>query len=249
MSGRPARFAALGKGADVTRLDVTDELVGRLIGEVTPLVEAATGWAIAAEGVRPRVLPKDMGYEAICLGRLRGAGIDVERLAPTGLMRRLLEYVIEGNALGAYEPSSEELLVVRENVDDSNLDGLRLVVSHELVHRGQHVRHPRLFARVDQMLRDLFAVLESEEAEAADILRFLEEIRPVMTLIESHAMVVQERIRRERFPDAVIESHFSLAGLLLRLFAGAKVRQYTEGAPAIAAALSRGEIDGLYEAL
>jgi hypothetical protein len=32
------------------------------------------------------------------------------------------------------------MLIIGENVDDSNIDGLRLVVAHELVLRGQHLQ-------------------------------------------------------------------------------------------------------------
>ena len=233
----------------MARLKVTDRLIERLVGEVAPLVEEVTGWDLAIGGLRPRVLPKDMGYEEICLGRLRGAGIAIERFEPRGLLRRLIEYVIEANVLGAYEPSTEELLVVRENVDDSNLDGLRVVVSHELVHRGQHVNHPNVFERVDAMLRSLFDAIASGPMDLAELRRRIDEVRPLMTVVESHAVYVQEQLRCTHFADAVIESHFNLPTLLFRLFGGAKIRQYTDGVPQIADAVSRGGVDALYTGL
>lgn len=60
---------------------------------------------------------------------------------------RTVEYLVEINVLAAYEPLTNELMVVRGKVDDSNLDGLKLVLAHELTHRGQHVHHPALFER------------------------------------------------------------------------------------------------------
>jgi hypothetical protein len=33
-------------------------------------------------------------------------------------------------------------MVVRENGDDSDLDGLKLFLAHELTHRSQRVHHP-----------------------------------------------------------------------------------------------------------
>jgi len=55
------------------------------------------------------------------------------------IVTRTVEYLVENNVLAAYEPLTNELMVVRENVDDSNLDGLKVVLGHELTHRGQHM--------------------------------------------------------------------------------------------------------------
>jgi hypothetical protein len=230
------------------RLDVTDSLVDGLVWEVAPLVEDATGWGLGLERLHTRVLAKDRGYEEVVLGRLRGAGIDFDEDEPRSLLERLLEYVVEGCVLGAYQPAGEELLIVRENVDESNLNGLRVVIAHELVHRGQHVNHGDLFERVDAAARRVFQLI-SRGAPVRDVRAEVERIKPLMTLLESHAHYVQQLIQSQYYADAVIESHFSLPVLLMRVFGRAKLSQYKDGVPMVAAAMAQGDVDGLYTAL
>ncbi|MEO0086052.1 MAG: hypothetical protein ABIK37_05420 [candidate division WOR-3 bacterium] len=227
------------------RLEITDTLLRQVVSEVGPLVEAETGWPLEPAGLSVRAVPKERGYEEIVLGRLRGAGVRLDEAGRPGLPERLLEYVVEANVLAAYEPSRGELIVVRENVDDSNLDGLRLVVGHELVHRAQHVRYPELFSRLDSAIRSLF----DETAGLRDVLGRLKAIQPLMSLIESHAWHVQENLRRTHFPGAVIERHFNIATVLMRVFGARKVAQYRDAVPEIAAAAASGGVDGLFERL
>jgi len=220
-----------------------------MVRQVGPLVEAITRWNLRLDQMRCRVLPKEAGYEELVLGRLRGAGIYVEANASPGIIERLLEYVIEGNAMGAYEPSTQELMLVRENVDDSNLDGLRVIVGHELVHRGQHVTYPFLFERVNQATRQLVLYLEQARPDLAAIREVVRVIQPMMSLIESHAYYVQGMLARLHFPDAHVETHVSLPVLLLRIFGGQKIAQYTDAVPAITEATQAGTVDALYSRL
>lgn len=224
-------------------LEITDALLREVVSEVGPLVEAETGWPLELEGLGIRAVAKERGYEEIVLGRLRGAGVALEEAVRPRLLERLLEYLVEANVLAAYEPSSSALIVVRENVDDSNMNGLRLVVGHELVHRAQHVRYPELFNRLDSAIRSLF----DETAGLRDVLGRLNAIQPLMSLIESHAWYVQESLRRTRFPDAVIEHHFNIATVLMRLFGARKMVQYEEALPEITAAAADGRLDELFQ--
>ena len=230
----------------MTRIDVTVPLVRRLAEEVRPLVRKLTGWRLDLPGLEIRVLPQDRGYEEVVLHRLEGAGLSVDEDEPRGLFEKIVEYVVERSVLAAYEPSRGELMVIRENVDESNLDGLRLVVAHELVHRGQHLRHPELFERVDAVVRSTFDYISDGGSELQVILEKAAEIQSIMTVLESHAVYVQESLRGTLYPDAVIESHFSLAVLLLRCFAGAKIAQYRDGIPQVAEATRDGRVDQMY---
>lgn len=224
------------------RLQIDDGLLRQVVAEVGPLVEAETGWPIEPDGLKVRAVPKERGYEEIVLGRLRGAGVALDETGRPGLLERLIEQVIEANVLAAYEPAGRELLVVRENVDDSNRDGLRLVVAHELVHRAQHVRFPELFQRLDATIRSLF----SDDTGLREVLARLNAVQPLMSLIESHAWFVQENLRRTRFPGAVIERHFNIATVLMRLFGARKVAQYRDALPAVAAAAAGNGLDELF---
>lgn len=230
----------------MARLDVDAALSCGLVYEVGPLVQAMIGWPLGLDTLRIRVVPKDRGYEEVVLGRLQGAGIDTAAASGRGMAERLLEYVVEGAVLSAYEPSTGELLVVRENVDESNLNGLRLVVAHELVHRGQHLRHPCLFDRVNGIIRRLFRHASEGEVSLQQVRTAVAEVSPIMTLLESHAYYVQECLHRLHFPDAIVESHFDLPGLLFRVLGGFKLSQYTQAIPQVAEATQNGTVDALY---
>lgn len=231
------------------RLEVNDALVRGLIWEMAPLVEQATGWRLPLDARRGRALARDQGYEEILQGRLRGIGLDPGPILPRGLLGWLIERMIEENVLAAYQPAAGEILVVRENVDDSNMDGLRLVVAHELVHAAQHRAHPELFRRIDDALREaLYPLMSFEDAfdVAPGIVDALEKVRPIMTLMESHAAYVQRALAQARFSGARIESNFNLATLLMRLAGRGKLAQYSEGLPEIDAAHATGTMDALY---
>ena len=231
----------------MTKLAIDHQLVERLVLQVAPLVQDVTGWELGR--VNSRAVPKERAFEELILGRLRSFGIPAHDDAPRDIFDRLLEYFVEGNALAAYLPWNEELVVIRENVDDSNLDGLKLVIGHELAHRAQHFRHPDLFAQVDEVAH-LIATAYFEDALQPNLEQLATtvlKIQPVMTLLESHAMYVQNILASRYFPAARIESHFSLPVLLFRLFGELKTSQYTAGASAVAAAMASGDIDNLYQ--
>mgnify|MGYP001085872217 CR=1 FL=1 len=231
------------------RLDMTDALIQIVVQEMSPLVERLTGWSLQLATLRQRVLPKERGYEEILLSRMQAAGVNVEDDSPRNIMERLAEYMLEETVLAAYEPGSGEILVIRENVDDSNLDGLRLVVAHELVHRGQHVNHREIFAQVDQSTRSVCQMALDSDSARVMALEHLQRIQPAMTMLESHAMYVQNTIKRLYLPKAVIESHFNLAVMLMRLLAAPKAAQYTGAVPAVARAARNGTLEDLYRSL
>ena len=70
-----------------------------------------------------------------------------------------------------------------------------------------------------------------------------------MTLIESHAAVIQNTLQRVYFPEANIETHWSLTAMLFQLVGADKLSQYQDGIPIVAAAMQNGDIDGLYHRL
>lgn len=231
------------------RLQLTDQLVHAELRQVAPVVARLTGWDLGLESLGCRVLPKERGYEEILLSRLDEIGMhDWQDLLPD-FLERMLETLIEQNTLAAYLPGAGEVVVIRENVDDSNLDGLRLVLAHELVHRGQHLAHSRLFARLDSLLRQALAEIQSGYPDLGQIRRIMGEIQPIMTLLESHATYVQGRLKAARFPEGRIESHFNLGTLLMRLIGAGKVAQYTDGLPQVSAAVASGTVESLYAGL
>jgi hypothetical protein len=137
-------------------------------------------------------------------------------------------------------------MLVRENVDDSNLDGLKLVLAHELTHRGQHIHHPALFERVNRILVSVLQGMESGQVDIQKMMGYFEEVKPLMTLIESHASYIQGALKQMYFPGAYVETRFTLPVILFRIVGFGKNSQYTEGLPQVAAAMQRGSVDGLF---
>lgn len=228
----------------MSKLTITEELITSLIGETAPLVSQATGWGLDIPSMKSRVLPKDQGYEAIVEDKLRLLGLQVS--PGRDLITRTAEYLVESNVLAAYEPLANELMVIRENVDDSNPDGLRLVLAHELTHRGQHVNHPELFERVNRILVTMLRGAESAAMDLQQTLKYFEEVKPLMTLIESHASYIQGIIHQKHYPNAQIEQHFTLPVLIFRVLGFGKTSQYTEGLPQVTRAMQQGSIDRLF---
>ncbi len=142
----------------MAKLDVTEPLARALMREVAPIVERLTGWRLHVEQMAVQILPKTQAYEEIFLARL-------QRLSPSGdlsafsegIARRLAEYVLEGTTLAAYDHTNGTLYVVRENVDDSDKDGLKVILGHELVHRGQGLHHPDLLRRTEQVAAEVLS--------------------------------------------------------------------------------------------
>lgn len=232
-----------------SRINVTDELIAELITRVAPLVEQETGWDLALSTLKSKALPKNRGYEEILLGRLQSAGITIDEDSPRFLIERLVELVLEANIYAAYDPGTQTIYMIRENVDDSNLHGMMVILAHELVHRGQHIQHPEMFARADAVIREIYADLINgvHRIDEESVMEKIQSMQSSMTLMESHATFVQQQITARYFPDAQIETHFNLMSLFFRLAGGAKISQYTQGLPEIARAVRNGQIDSLYQ--
>ena len=230
----------------MAKLTIDNALLSSLIDDLAPLVSSETGWNLQLTSLNSRVLPKSLGYEEILLGRLHHMGIqDWEDLMPD-FLERMIEYLIEENTLAAYLSGTGEILVIRENVDDSNLDGLRLILAHELVHRGQHMVHGSILTQVDNLLRQAFAEMKSNTANMTKMQLIFNQMQPIMTLLESHATYIQGFLKQSYFPTARIETHFNIAALLMRLVGMPKIAQYTNGLPQIASAARSGNLKSLY---
>jgi len=231
----------------MAKLTIDDHLISIMINEVAPLVSSVTGWDLHIPSLRKRILPKDQGYEEIVQGKFRLLGLPVSQ--KRDMVDRAVEYLVENNVLAAYEPLSNELMLVRENMDDSNLDGLKLVLAHELTHRGQHIHHPKLFERVNRILVSAIQGMESGQADIQKMMVYFEEVKPLMTLIESHASYIQGALKQMYFPRAYVETRFTLPVILFRIIGFGKTSQYTEGLAQVAAAMQCGSADGLFSSV
>ena len=229
-------------------IDITDDLIGVLIREMAPMVANLTEWELAISGVGARSVRKEDAYEEILVARLEELcpGLDLGG-TNRGLLERFVEYLVEANVKGAYLPGTEEIVLVRENVDESNMDGLRILVAHELVHRGQHVNHPELFKKLEDEVRRLMARTQHGKASFGDMRGTMERVNSVMRIVEGHATYVQQVLHQTRFPDAQIEMHFDMGWLLMRLFGRQKVDQYRRGLAEVVTSIQEGKtVESLY---
>ncbi len=234
-------------------LDVGESQVRRLIADVAPLVSHLTGWNLRTGDLGARVLAKAGSNEEIVRRRLKSAVIAPPPRQAGGFYERLMERLVEESILAAYDHGGQEIVVVRENVEDADLDGLRLVLAHELVHRGQHVRHKELFDRADALLREVYlaagpdgaAATATADGAGSPVAR----LEAIMTLLESHARFVEDEVKRLYLPRATLRAGFNMMAFLLQALAPGKGRQYTDGLPAVAAAAGAGTVDSLYESL
>lgn len=220
------------------RLTITEGLVRSIITEVAPVVETLTGWDLAIDRMGVRVITRDRAYEEVYLARLHGLGLWQEHLEAAGVLEHLAEYVVERTIVAAYDHLATRLLVVSTNVDEGNLDALRVIVGHELVHRGQAVHHPELFAQLDQVI---LAVIRDETMGLREAIA---QVQPMMKLIEGHASLVTTQLRR-RYPSAQFEHPPWLPGLILGWVAGLKMEQY-EAAESLTDLSDRAQLQMLY---
>jgi hypothetical protein len=95
----------------MTKLQVDNNLVTKLIGGVSPLVRELTGWELATESLRCRVIPKQQGYEEIIIKQLQYIGIPAHEDESRDMFARLTEYLLEANVLAAYLPWRAEIIV------------------------------------------------------------------------------------------------------------------------------------------
>jgi hypothetical protein len=230
----------------MAKLTIDNALLSSLIDDVAPLVSSVTDWDLQISSLHSRVLPKRLGYEEILLGRFHSMGIQGWEEMMPDILERMIEYLIEENTLAAYLSGTGEILVIRENVDDSNLDGLRLILAHELVHRGQHIVHGGIFTQVDNLLQQAFAEIKSDTTNQTKMRLIFDQMQPIMTLLESHATYIQGFLKQSYFPTARVETHFNIAALLMRLVGTPKLAQYTDGLSQIAVAARSGNLESLY---
>ena len=230
----------------MTNLIVTKELVDYLVSEVVPCVEQTTRWHLDIKKLQTRVIVRELAYETIVLRQNKLWLKSFENLNnhTSEAVHPLIEKMIESNILGAFEPGTRELIVVKENVDDSNLDGLKIVLSHELVHYGQYLYHQRIFDNLDKLKYQVSMAYNSRDEQRMSGL--LEEIQPLMTLLESHAFFVEEQIKRQFYPEAKVESHFNWATIMMSVFSPQKQAQYLDGLPLVSKAAKTNGVDNLF---
>ncbi len=221
---------------NVVRLAMDDELVGHALHEVVAHVERLTGWSDLLEDLRTADI-EEFGAEISQV--MTDAGIHgrfARRVA-----RAVFERVVLGAAHALYSPHSHTIFLNTRSLEHCNLDGLKVILGHELVHVGQFRNHPDLVAEH----RRVTAEFSRRLAEAGDGPVDLESLlgdgtfRRHMSLIEGYAAYIQGYLETI-YPLAMVIPHRSwFDRLVIAAFRRAtpdldrvmesKMAQYTEG--------------------
>jgi hypothetical protein len=177
----------------------------------------------------------------------RRRGFDNARVNPLGAARpfarvwpRSIRAVIEwvkaviGEAYaGAYMPNLRAVVLNESRVLGRNLDTIRGLLFHELVHAAQHQRFPQFFERL-RGLHQRMAALKAKGKETADAqCQVADQIQACTLLMEGETMLLQARALREHFPSGkLVDVSWRMiraVGLYALLGGGRHILSYFEG--------------------
>jgi hypothetical protein len=227
------------------RLPITPDLLWVQVHRVAPEVELLTGWPLRLNSLQVFVVSRRDAAEFAFAEMLRSARLPpstVRADEPLGWLRR----AARGRAIGAfYEHGRNAICAVSDNVDESNNDGLALILAHELAHRAQHLQYQRIHAKVQAATRRLYRLAGKPSTTEEEWRAVTDEITPIMTVMESHATYVTELARRTRLPLGRTEPVPWLARRLDELLDRDKCAQYRE-TRLIARAVGMGELGDLF---
>jgi hypothetical protein len=221
---------------DVVRLDLDDELISHALHEVVGHVERLTGWSGLLDDLRTA----DISAFGAEIGQvMTDAGIE-GRFA-RGVARAIFERVVLYATFGLYSPHSHTIFLNAGALEHCNLDGLKVILGHELVHVGQFRNHPELIEKHRRVTADLSRRLAEAGDGPVDVNALLEDapIRTHMRLIEGYAAYIQGYLEAI-YPLAMVVPHRSwFDRLVIAAFRRttpdldhileSKLAQYTEG--------------------
>jgi len=216
---------------NVVRLNIDHDLVRHCLEEVGPLVESLTGWPGLLESTSVEIEEDAVAFWAKTMGSFD--------LGLPDLAKRVLSHVVFKKALAAYAPHAKRIVVNGKEAVFSNLDGLKVILGHELVHRGQFLYEPGLLARYDAAVRELRPKLLDADLSIRGFLAWFlaSPLQQLMKHMEGYAAHVQTDFLQTYYNCAMPLVHVGLlermlAPVLPHLFkemAEVKVKQYTEG--------------------
>lgn len=220
----------------VKRLNLSNDLVAHCLDDVVGKVERLTGWPDLLEGVEARVV-KDMRP---WLRRM------VERLGGERdpLFERVFGAQLSRMFFALYDPDENLILVNDATTRYCNLDGLKVLLGHELVHVGQFKHTPGLLDAYHQQFNAIFSVLDEEAGAAENAASFRAAgIQGFMANLEGYAHYIQRDYLERYYNCRMLLRHVSffdraVAYLVQRFFSEGmdqefedlKKEQYLEGA-------------------
>ena len=172
-------------------LHLDNDLVRYCLAEVAPLVERLTGWSNLLDDLAVEVAPSLAPY--MLREPLIGAGRD-----PTGLGAKVTAFVtdfVQGPGAGCalYDAHTHTIIFNSSLLSQVNLEGLKVMCGHELVHVGQFKNTPGLREYNLAHLRGMIADAENEDAEVA------RKKMAYMVELEGYAKYIESDFLQDRF--------------------------------------------------
>ncbi|MEO1268760.1 MAG: hypothetical protein AAFX99_11725 [Myxococcota bacterium] len=196
-----------GYGKRVARLNITEPLLQHCLEEVAPLVEELTGWPSLLEGLKIDLTDDISPYFNQLTQEVFG-----ESTWTTRQLDRLMAW--NSNIMALYDPTHHVIAINRSRMARyTNLDGLKVILGHELVHVGQFRQHPELSDLYRSQLNWLRTLVEKQDdlsPEAIQEAVSKSEFQARMSELEGYAYYIQRDYLERRYPMATYFNHTSL---------------------------------------
>lgn len=190
-----------------------------VIQEVAPRVEALTEWNVPLENLKIKVVRRhDYGTYGI-RSFYSSLGIDPNKeISRHEIHDFLTSYIL----LGQYDPSSETIIVIQDNLKTIDPDGLSLIVGHELTHHAQFVNNASFTSAYLSLLKtSLLIDMENEthppkKDSTPQVDSFTLYAGYYHIFLEGDATFVERQLQRLYYPKGIrTKPPFLLRGLAL----------------------------------
>jgi hypothetical protein len=215
----------------VKRLNLDNELLRYAIEDVAPLVETLTGWRNLLDNDLTVVLTSDFRPYMKELEKLRNEisqGNSWLDMINDLIFKRL------NNVLALYDPYSHTIAVNEQEMAYHNLDALKVVLGHELVHVGQFQYASNALkertAGIESMAR-LFAKIESGDIPLHQLVQRIgsSSFMAHMTRIEGYAHYIQKDFLEKQYNMATFFEHPSILAIVISGFMTTFMPELLEG--------------------
>ena len=229
-----------GWSKQVDRLDIDVDLVKDCLVEVTPLVEQLTGWRHLLDDLKIEVVEQAGEYLIKDLADL----IDIEA---DSFAAKIVEKILDHSAayLGLYDPIRHTMVINKDKMEPHNLDALKVVIGHELVHVGQFKYHPELIEEHKKRFATLKSMFSEQNLNFEELQAKFESLgfQTQMKELEGYAYYIQKDYLEAHYNLATFFEHTSIFESIIRAFmehtldknqvesmTQLKAKQYIEGA-------------------
>lgn len=197
----------------VARLDLNDQLMTHCVKEVAPLIAQWTSWALL-DNIKIRITA-EFG-ECLTKGLLSG-GLELDAASA-----KTMGQTISMSALAVYEPFGGEILINQPACRQCSLDGMKIILGHELVHAGQFLFFPDALADYRTNLNRLFQSVQvlPDDVQIKDEM-FWElignsSLQEQMKELEGYAFYIQKDFLEKWYNCAIVIPHQSMITRIIR---------------------------------